>query len=91
MTSTTAADRARIAETVREHLARELRLEPAEIADDDVLGDLPGADSLRLLRLVTHLERHWDTEFSDEEVFAATTFADLVALVQSHLATADRA
>jgi acyl carrier protein len=89
MTPTT-AEHARIAGTIRERLARELHLEPADIADDDVLGDLPGADSLRLLRLVTQLERHWDTEFSDEEVFGATTFADLVALVQSHLAAAGR-
>jgi acyl carrier protein len=73
------------ADTVRELLAHELSLSPAEIADDDVLGDLPGADSLRLLRLVTRLERHWDIEFSDEEVFDATTFADLVTLVRTHV------
>jgi acyl carrier protein len=70
---------------VRELLAHELSLNPAEISDSDVLGDLPGADSLRLLRLVTRLERHWDVEFSDEEVFGATTFADLVTLVRTHV------
>ncbi|GIJ43672.1 hypothetical protein Val02_05580 [Virgisporangium aliadipatigenens] len=79
------------ADTIRALLADELHLEPAEITDDDVLGDLPGADSLRLLRVVTRLERHWDVEFSDEEVFGATTFADLVALVRGHLATTGRA
>ena len=82
--------RSETARIVRDHLARELTIEPSEIADDDVLKDLPGADSLHLLRLVTHLERHWDTEFSDEEIFAATTFDDLVSLVMSHL-EADRA
>jgi acyl carrier protein len=87
MTLPTRPETARV---VRDQLARELNIEPSEIADGDVLKDLPGADSLHLLRLVTHLERHWDTEFSDEEIFAATTFDDLVSLVMSHL-EADRA
>jgi acyl carrier protein len=87
MTLPTRPETARI---VRDQLARELDIEPSEIADHDVLKDLPGADSLRLLRLVSRLERHWDTEFSDEEIFTATTFDDLVSLVMSHL-EADRA
>ena len=84
-TPTKAPARSATAAIVRDHLARELSIEPAEIADDDVLKDLPGADSLHLLRLVTRLETHWDTEFSDEEIFGATTFDDLVSLVMSHL------
>jgi acyl carrier protein len=86
MTSpTTTPTRTETARIVRDLLAQELKIEPSEIADADVLKDLPGADSLHLLRLVTHLERHWDTEFSDEEIFGATTFDDLVSLVMSHL------
>ena len=81
---TTALTRAETTELVRDFLARELSIEPSEIADNDVLKDLPGADSLHLLRLANRLECYWDTEFSDEEVFAATTFSDLVSLVMSH-------
>lgn len=84
-TSTTAPTRVQVATTIRDELARELNLDPADIADSDVLKDLPGADSLHLLRLVARLERQWDAEFTDEEIFAAVTFDDLVTLVRSHL------
>jgi acyl carrier protein len=86
MTPTTAPARAQVAETIRDHMSRELSLDPAEIGDGDVLKDLPGADSLRLMRLVARLERHWDTEFTDDDIFGAVTFDDLVSAVESGLA-----
>jgi acyl carrier protein len=81
----TAVTRKRIAEVIRDHLAAELKIDPADIADDSTLKELPGADSIRLLRVVSRLERHWDVEFDDEDVFASTTLDELVTLVMSYL------
>jgi len=83
--STTTPARDQIAEVVRTNLAQELKTEPSSITDDGVLKDLPGADSIHLLRVVSRLERHWDVEFNDEDIFSSTTFADLVTLVGTYL------
>lgn len=74
--------REQIVAVITEHLAAELNTSASEIGGDDVLKNLPGADSLRLLRVVSKLERHWDIELSDEAVFAAATVDDLVTLLE---------
>lgn len=47
-----------------------------------MLRDLPGADSMKMLRVVAKLERRWDVEFEDEEIFAVKTVDELVTLVR---------
>ena len=71
-----------VASVVAEYLAAELKISTAEIAGDDVLRDLPGADSMKMLRVVSKLERRWDVEFEDSEIFAVKTVDELVTLVQ---------
>jgi acyl carrier protein len=71
-----------VASVVAEYLATELKISTAEIAGDDVLRDLPGADSMKMLRVVSKLERKWDVEFDDEAIFAVKTVDELVALVE---------
>jgi acyl carrier protein len=71
-----------VASVVAEYLATELKISTAEIAGDDVLRDLPGADSMKMLRVVSKLERNWDVEFDDEAIFAVKTVDELVALVE---------
>lgn len=75
-----------VAAVVREVLGRELKIAPEEIADDAVLKELPGADSVRLVRVVSRLERQWDREFDDERVFGLSRFDELVSLARSCLA-----
>jgi acyl carrier protein len=84
-TSTAFPTRAQVAAVAREFLGRELKIEPAAIADDAVLKELPGADSVHLVRVVSRLERHWDREFEDEQVFELRSFDELVAMVLSCL------
>lgn len=87
MTSATATPtRDQIATVVRELLSQELKIVPADIPDDTVLKELPGADSVRLVRVVSRLERHWDMEFDDEQVFDLHSFDELVSLTLSYLA-----
>jgi acyl carrier protein len=74
-----------VAIVVRELLSQELNIAPVAIADDAVLKELPGADSIRLVRVMSRLERHWDREFEDEQVFGLHRFDELVTLTLSYL------
>jgi acyl carrier protein len=77
--------REQVAAVVRELLGQELKIAPSDITDDVVLKELPGADSVRLVRVVSRLERHWDREFEDERVFDVRRFDELVTLALSYL------
>ncbi|MFI1336370.1 acyl carrier protein [Streptomyces sp. NPDC020845] len=77
--------RAQIAAVTIEYLATELEVSPAEIGLTDPLKALPGADSMKLLRVVSKLERQWDIEFDDQAVFAADTVEELVTLVHTYV------
>ncbi|WP_410641683.1 acyl carrier protein [Amycolatopsis sp. lyj-346] len=80
--STDTTTREEIAATTTETLAAELKISADGIGPADVLRDLPGADSMKMLRVVSKLERRWDVEFEDEEIFAVKTVDELVTLVQ---------
>ncbi|GHI04054.1 hypothetical protein AQI88_07770 [Streptomyces cellostaticus] len=77
--------REEIAASTIECLATELEVSPSDIDLHDVLKGLPGADSMKLLRVVSKLERRWDAEFDDEAIFAAETVDDLITLVQKYI------
>lgn len=77
--------REQITAITTEYLATELKISPAEIGDTDVLKELPGIDSMKLLRVVSKLERHWDVEFDDEAIFAVKTVEELVTLVHKYV------
>ena len=86
MTSpTTTPTREQAAAVAREFLGQELKIAPSDITDDAVLKELPGADSVRLVRVVSRLEQHWDREFDDERVFDLRNFDELVTLTLSYL------
>ncbi|WP_409180777.1 acyl carrier protein [Amycolatopsis sp. VS8301801F10] len=74
--------REEIAAATAETLAGELKIPASDIAAGDVLRDLPGADSMKMLRVVSKLERRWDVEFEDEQIFAVKTVDELVELVR---------
>ncbi|MEU9990956.1 acyl carrier protein [Streptomyces sp. NPDC007971] len=77
--------REQIAAITTEILATELEISPSDIDVYDVLKGLPGADSMKLLRVVSKLERHWNAEFDDEAIFASETVDDLITLVQKYI------
>jgi acyl carrier protein len=51
---------------------------------------LPNADSIRLMRTVSALERRFDVELDDDEIRNALTVADLVRVVGDATATSPR-
>jgi acyl-coenzyme A thioesterase PaaI-like protein/acyl carrier protein len=78
MTST--LDRADILTTIRGLVSGELSLPAGEIGDDVPLKELAGADSVKMLRVVAQIERRYDAEFEDEDVFKVRTLNELVDL-----------
>ncbi len=67
--------------------AKELGIGIDDIAEDSVLKQLPGADSVRLLRVVAQVERVYDVEFEDEDIFDVGTPRQLADLVLNQART----
>jgi acyl carrier protein len=73
-------------DAVREALGQQLRLEKDQIEAEERLDLLPNADSVRLMRAVSALERRFDVELDDNAIRNAETVADLARLVSDELA-----
>lgn len=86
MTATNDLNNSAVLEAVSEVLRTELRLGPEPISADDRLDLLPNADSVRLMRAVSNLERRLGVEMDDDAIREAQTVAELVELLQSALA-----
>ncbi|CCK32374.1 hypothetical protein BN159_7995 [Streptomyces davaonensis JCM 4913] len=80
-----------VVDEIRAQVGRELRLETETVEADTVLKNLPGADSVRLLRVVAQVERIYDVEFEDEDVFRVRTPQELAELVVRDLTDRDPA
>ena len=83
--TTTNHQHATALDAVREALAEQLRLEKDQIDEGERLDLLPNADSVRLMRAVSALERRFDVELDDTAIRDAETVADLARLVQDEL------
>jgi acyl carrier protein len=56
----------------------ELKLSPGRIAAATNLRELPGAESVKILRVIARIERAFDIELEDEIVFRIERLDDLV-------------
>lgn len=74
-----------IEEGVREVIAEELFCPPDQVRPDTELADLPGLDSVKLLRIVTALEGRYDIGIDDERLYGLCLVEDLVHVVESEL------
>ena len=70
---------------VREHLAAELEVEPAEISDETRFKDDLDADSLDLYELVMELEDSYGITVSEEDASRIETVGDAVDFVIGRL------
>ncbi|WP_067822017.1 acyl carrier protein [Nocardia inohanensis] len=61
--------------------ATRLALDPAEITTEAAIADLPGVDSLAVLRVVVDVETALGIEIPDDIAYAATTVRELAALI----------
>jgi acyl carrier protein len=79
MTERTAHDE--IAAVIRGFVAQELKISPDEIAGDTDIRELPGVDSVKLVRAVARIERYFDVELEDDAVFSVKTIGEITRLV----------
>jgi acyl carrier protein len=83
--------RQEIVEHVREIAAEETGIPVAELTPDLDLRNVESVDSVKVLRVVARIERDYDVEVSDDQVFAFTTVSDVADAVLAALRTADPA
>jgi len=83
-TTVTVAD---ITATLTRIVAAELGVPEASISADSNLRTMEGADSVKVLRTVAKIEREYDIELEDADVFEASTVADIARVVHQALET----
>ena len=79
------ASRDEVMAKVREHLAAELEVDPAEITESTRLRDDLDADSLDLYELVMELEDSYGIAVNEEEASRIKTIGDAVDFVLGRL------
>ncbi|WP_282782096.1 acyl carrier protein [Nocardia sp. CC201C] len=74
-----------ILRTVTEIAAAETGLAESALLPDADLRGMAGVDSVRVLRMIARIERTYDIELDDQDVFGTATLADVVAVVAEAL------
>jgi acyl carrier protein len=67
-----------------------LDLPAAALTAQTDIRSLAGVDSVKVLRTIAQIERTYDVELDDEDVFAAASVADLAAVVEKTLTLESR-
>jgi acyl carrier protein len=80
--------REQVLERVRAHLADELAIDPAQIAEATRFREDLEADSLDLYTLVQELEDHYSVRISDEQAAKILTVGQAVDFVLDHVPSA---
>lgn len=71
-----------IEQTISRLVSEELKLPMAELQADTNLRELPGVESIRVLRIIARLERTYDVELEDELVFRVQTLGQLADAIR---------
>ncbi|WP_280382540.1 acyl carrier protein [Nocardia wallacei] len=83
MTRNDAPTTDQIADTVLAAFRTEL---DSEVRPGDSISELSSIDSVKLMRLITRIEDHYDISLDDDTVFTVTTVGDLVDLITTTVA-----
>ena len=83
--------RQEIVEQVRSVAAKETGIPIDDLTPELDLRKAEGVDSVKVLRVVARIERDYDVELSDEQVFAFASVSDVADAVLEALRTADAA
>jgi acyl carrier protein len=69
---------------VQEMIAKQLNLQPSDVAPEkEIVKDL-GADSLDVVEMLMNLEEEYGITIPDEDAIKIKTVADLVAVIDSN-------
>jgi acyl carrier protein len=71
-----------IEEKICSIVREELKLPREALTAQTQLRELPGVESIKILRIVAHLERAYDVELEDEVVFRVKTVAELAEAIR---------
>lgn len=74
--------------TVTRIVATELGLEAETLRSDLDLRELEGADSVKMLRAIDKIERTYDIELADEDVFGVNCIKDVATVIERELGAA---
>ncbi|AEH10238.1 MULTISPECIES: acyl carrier protein [Protofrankia] len=77
-----------IVAVVTDIVTGELGLAANSVAPATDLRSIEGADSVKVLRMISRIERHFDIELEDEDVFGISSVHD-IALVVAKVLTPD--
>lgn len=83
---TTPTSTSEITATITDIAAAELGVPAASLAPDSDLRATEGIDSVKVLRMIARIERNYDIELSDEDVFSLTTIEATASAVSAALA-----
>ena len=70
-------------EKVRDILAKQLRIDPANISEDSRIKNDLGADSLDILQLLMSIEEEYNVQIPDEELATFETVKDVVNYLEN--------
>lgn len=71
-----------IEQIIRTLVSQELKLPPGAITHATNLRELPGIESIKVLRIIAKLENHYDIELADDVVFRISTVGELVRSIR---------
>nr|MDT0664489.1 acyl carrier protein [Micromonospora sp. DSM 115978] len=69
-------------------VVQELAVAADQLTPDTDLRTLDGADSVKMLRVVAKVEKRYDVELDDDDVFSVSTIAEVAAVVHHALLAA---
>jgi acyl carrier protein len=88
--TTSLPTREQITATVTTIVADVLAVPATTLSPATDLREVEGADSIKVLRLIARIEREYDVELEDADVFGVSTVADVAGVVEKALAAQDR-
>ncbi|WP_330181237.1 acyl carrier protein [Nocardia sp. NBC_01503] len=74
-----------ILRTVTEIAVAETGLPESVLLPDADLRGMAGVDSVRVLRMIARIERRYDIELEDQDVFGTSTLAEVAGVVDKML------
>lgn len=77
----------RVSEYAASVIAEELKILVTELNHDTDLRSLRNLESVKLLRIISRIERHFGCEIDEDSIYRAVTLGDLVDAVAATLST----
>lgn len=71
-----------VEDAIRQIVQHTLKLPDSEISSETNLRDLPGVESIKILRIVASIEKKFDVRLDDHVVFRMNTIQEIAAEIE---------